>query len=94
MVCRWNVLDEVRAVAGEVGATPAQVSLRWVMQTPGVTAPIIGARKMEHLEDNLKAAHITLSDEQMARLNSVSDKPKPYPWGMTWGEKREMGYVR
>lgn len=76
----WATIDEVVAVAAEVGRTPAQVALRWLMQQPAVTAPIIGASKMSHLEDNLAAATFSLSDEHMARLTKASDAPRPYPW--------------
>ena len=75
----WTIIDELLAVAGETGKTPAQVALRWVMQRPGVTAPIIGARTMEQLESNLNACGWTLSDEHMARLTEISDPGLPYP---------------
>jgi len=75
----WRVLDAVRAVADEVGRTPAQVALRWIMQRPGLTAPIIGARTPEQLTDNLGATGWTLSDDQMARLTESADRPLPYP---------------
>jgi aryl-alcohol dehydrogenase-like predicted oxidoreductase len=76
----WNIIDELLAVAGEIGKTPAQVALNWVLHRPGVTAPIVGARRMEHLEDNLGAAGWSLSDELMARLNEVTQPQLPYPY--------------
>jgi len=76
----WRVLDELFAVAEEVGKTPAQVALNWVLNRPGITAPIVGARRMEHLEDNLGAAGWSLDDELMARLNKVSEPQLPYPY--------------
>ncbi len=76
----WNVIDELIAVSEEVGKSPAQVALNWVMNRPGVTAPIIGARTLEQLEDNLGAEGWTLDDEQMARLNDVSELELPYPY--------------
>ncbi|UCC64355.1 MAG: aldo/keto reductase [Anaerolineae bacterium] len=76
----WRIIDELFAVAEEVGKTPAQVALNWVLHRPGVTAPIVGARKMEHLEDNLGAAGWSLSEEHTARLNKVSEKELPYPY--------------
>ncbi len=79
----WNILDLLFAVAEEVGKTPAQVALNWLLQRPGVTAPIIGARTMEHLESNLGAGGWSLDGDQMARLNRVSDLSLPfYPYGM------------
>jgi aryl-alcohol dehydrogenase-like predicted oxidoreductase len=76
----WTILDEVFDIADKVGKEPAQVALRWVMQRPGVTAPIIGVRTIEHLETNLGAVGWELTDEQMARLNKVSDLTEQYPY--------------
>jgi aryl-alcohol dehydrogenase-like predicted oxidoreductase len=78
----WDVLDALQEVAKATGRSPAQVALRWLMQRPGVTAPIIGARTPEHLEDNLAAAGTALADEHMVRLTEVSDRPQPYPFGL------------
>ncbi len=76
----WAIIDELLAVAEEVGKSPAQVALNWLLQRPGVTAPIIGARTIEQLEDNLGAEGWTLDEEQMARLNEVSEVELPYPY--------------
>ncbi len=76
----WRILDAVQAIAGDLGRSPAQISLRWLVQRPGVTSPIVGASKFRHLEDNLAAAEFKLSEEQMQRLNQVSELPKPYPY--------------
>ena len=76
----WHVIDTLFAVAEEAGKSPAQTALRWLLQRPGVTAPIIGARKLEHLRDNLGAAGWTLSAEQMDRLNTASDVTGPHPY--------------
>jgi aryl-alcohol dehydrogenase-like predicted oxidoreductase len=76
----WGVLDALGAVAGETGRTLAQVALRWVLQRPGVTAPIIGARDLAQLDDNLGATGWSLTDEQMDRLTAASDTRLPYPY--------------
>jgi aryl-alcohol dehydrogenase-like predicted oxidoreductase len=76
----WNLLDTVFAIAEETGKSVAQVSLNWLLQRPGVTAPIIGVRTLAHLEDNLNAAGWTLTAEQMERLNTASAHPLPYPY--------------
>lgn len=76
----WSVLDTLFAVAEEAGRTPAQVAINWLLQRPAVTAPIIGARTMEQLEANLEASGWSLSQEQMERLNQVSDPGLPYPY--------------
>ncbi|WP_158855002.1 aldo/keto reductase [Halorhabdus sp. CUG00001] len=65
----WHVLDEVRAVAKAVGATPAQVALRWLIDQPEFTCvPIVGARTVEQLEENLGAIEVELTDEQFRRI--------------------------
>jgi aryl-alcohol dehydrogenase-like predicted oxidoreductase len=64
----FDVVDRVAEVAAERGVPPAQVALAWLLHKPGVTAPIVGATKLEHLEDALAAAELELSPEEMARL--------------------------
>ncbi len=76
----WSVIDWLMEIAKETNKTAAQVALNWVLQRPGVSSPIIGARNMEQLEDNLGAVGWSLSAEQMARLNKVSTKTLPYPY--------------
>ncbi len=76
----WSIIEELLAVAEEAGKTPAQTALNWVKDRPGVTAPIIGASTMKQLEDNLGAVGWSLTAEQRARLNDVSDMPGPYPY--------------
>jgi aryl-alcohol dehydrogenase-like predicted oxidoreductase len=74
------VIDTLFAVAEEVEKTPSQVALNWLLQRPGVTAPIIGARTLAHLEDNLGATGWSLSEAQMIRLTEASDVRPPYPY--------------
>jgi len=77
----WTVIDTVLALAKEVGKSPAQVALNWLLRRPGVTGPIIGARNMAQLEDNLGATGWALSDEHMRRLNAASESTYlPYPY--------------
>jgi aryl-alcohol dehydrogenase-like predicted oxidoreductase len=78
----WDVIDALVEVAEQTGRSPAQVALRWLMQQPAVTAPIIGARTLAHLEDNLAAADAPLAAEHADRLTAVSDRPQPYPFGL------------
>ncbi len=84
----WSVVDAMLAVAKEAGKTPAQVALRWLLHQPGVTAPIIGARSMQQLEDNLATAGWTLTPEQVERLNTVSEMKAPYPIQSIRGNSR------
>jgi aryl-alcohol dehydrogenase-like predicted oxidoreductase len=64
----FDVVERVAEIASERGVTPAQVALAWLLHRPGVTAPIVGATKPEHLHDALAAEQLKLSDEEIARL--------------------------
>jgi aryl-alcohol dehydrogenase-like predicted oxidoreductase len=64
----FDALEVVATVADEVGSSPAQVSLAWLLHHDRVTAPIIGARTVEQLDENLDAADVDLSEDQLERL--------------------------
>jgi 1-deoxyxylulose-5-phosphate synthase len=64
----FDVADRVAEVAAERGVPAAQLALAWLLHRPGVTAPIVGATKLEHLEDALAAAELDMSAEDMLRL--------------------------
>jgi aryl-alcohol dehydrogenase-like predicted oxidoreductase len=64
----FAVVDRVSEVAAERGVPMAQVALAWLLHKPGVTAPIVGATRAEHLDDALAAEQLALSDEEIARL--------------------------
>jgi 1-deoxyxylulose-5-phosphate synthase len=64
----FDVIDHLGTVAAEQRVAPARLALAWLMHKPGVTAPIVGATKLEHLEDALAAAELTLPHELLARL--------------------------
>lgn len=68
----FAIVDEVVAVAQEVGCTPAQVALRWVALQPGRPIPIVGARTPEQLRENLESLQVNLSGEHLARLDAAS----------------------
>ncbi len=76
----FRTLDAVRGVAKELGATPSQVALAWLLRKPAVASVIIGARTLEQLDDNLKAAELKLPDAAMARLDEVSALDLGYPY--------------
>jgi aryl-alcohol dehydrogenase-like predicted oxidoreductase len=78
----FRAVDEARAVADELGATVPQVALAWLLAQPGVTAPVIGPRTPEHLQDLLPAAGLRLSDEQVERLGRHTRPPETYPQRM------------
>jgi aryl-alcohol dehydrogenase-like predicted oxidoreductase len=64
----FDVVDVVRAIAAERGLPPAQIALAWLLGKPGVSAPIVGATKLGHLQDAVAAVGITLTDAEVARL--------------------------
>ena len=64
----FTVVDRASEVAGARGVAQAQVALAWLLHKPGVTAPIVGATKLEHLEDALAAVEISLSEDEVTRL--------------------------
>jgi aryl-alcohol dehydrogenase-like predicted oxidoreductase len=64
----FAVVDRATEVAGERGISSAQVALAWLLHKPGVTAPIVGATKVEHLEDALAAEQLSLGADELARL--------------------------
>jgi 1-deoxyxylulose-5-phosphate synthase len=66
----FDVVDRVAEVAAERGVPAAQVALAWLLHRPGVTAPIVGATKLGHLEDAVAAEQLELSDEEMKRLEA------------------------
>jgi aryl-alcohol dehydrogenase-like predicted oxidoreductase len=64
----FAVVDRVVEVASERGVPAAQVALAWLLHRPGVTAPIVGATKVGHLEDAIAAEQLSLSEDEIARL--------------------------
>jgi aryl-alcohol dehydrogenase-like predicted oxidoreductase len=79
---RWAVVDALVEVAEDLGRSIPQVALRWVMQRPGVTAPVIGARTLDQLDDNLGVVEWSLDDDHAARLDAITDQPWPYPYAL------------
>jgi len=78
----WKILDVFLAVAKDIKKPPAQVALRWLLQRPEVTAPIIGARSLDQLKDNLGTVEWKLDAGHLRQLTEISDPGKPYPYGM------------
>jgi aryl-alcohol dehydrogenase-like predicted oxidoreductase len=66
-----GIADEVEAVAAEVGATPAQVALAWLLAQGDDIAPIPGTKRVSRVEENVAADDLELSPEQLARLNAL-----------------------
>jgi aryl-alcohol dehydrogenase-like predicted oxidoreductase len=85
----WDVLAAVEAVAGARGCTMAQVALAWLRDRPTVSSVILGCRTVEQLDDNLGAADLDLSDEEVEALNRASDPgAADYPYGQPGTDQR------
>jgi aryl-alcohol dehydrogenase-like predicted oxidoreductase len=78
----WACIAAMRKVAEARGVTIAQVALAWVLSRPFVTSVIIGARRMDQLEDNLDAVDLQLDQDELAALDAVSVLPAEYPGWM------------
>lgn len=76
----WLILQEVEAVATELGTSTAAVALAWLVQKPAVTSVIFGARNLAQLQANLQAAALVLPADAMARLDAVSALDFGYPY--------------
>jgi len=76
----YDIVEVVVAVAKDRGVSPAQVALAWLLDRPAVTSLVIGARTEEQLADNLGAADLSLTQEELARLEEVSRPPLLYPY--------------
>ncbi|MBB2931461.1 aldo/keto reductase [Paraburkholderia silvatlantica] len=79
-VQRTAILDTLIEVARDAGVTPGEIAIAWVAAKGAL--PIIGPRTLSQLENNLGAANVTLSHEQIARLNEVSSIPSGFPYTM------------
>ena len=77
-----RLVDELRAIATELGATIPQVAISWLLHQPGVTAPILGPRTLEQLRDLRPAAELALSADQLHRLQAHTPPPVIYPHRM------------
>ena len=80
-----DTVDVLVQVAEGHGVSAAQVAVAWLLRRPTVTSVIIGARTDEQLGDNLRAAELTLSDEETGRLEEVSRPPLVYPY---WHQRK------
>ena len=78
----WAIIDAVQQVAEARGVSMAEVALAWVNDRPGVTSTILGARTVEQLETNLRAAELHLEAAEITALDQASDLHAPdYPYG-------------
>ena len=75
----FAILDELQRIARELDTTPAAVALAWVQTQPGVASTIIGARRLQQLDDNLSALDLTLGASHLAALDRVSEPTLAFP---------------
>jgi aryl-alcohol dehydrogenase-like predicted oxidoreductase len=75
----YDLIDVLVEVGDHHGASAAQVTLAWLLDRPGVTSVVVGARTEEQLRDNLGAVALRLTDEERTRIEEVSRPPLPYP---------------
>ena len=74
----FTIIDALVCVAEELAVPPSQVALAWLLARPGIVIPIVGASRPEQLEQNLSAASVSLSAEQLQRLDKASRPPRDF----------------
>ncbi len=95
----YDVVDVLRQIGQNHGASPAQVALAWILTKPFISSIIIGANKMQQLEDNLGAAQLKLSAQEVEKLDMLTAPQQLYPgWmqSMGWDAKvilQRSGFV-
>jgi len=88
----WDIVDALIAIGDVRGVSAAQIALAWLLGRPAVTSVIIGGRTEAQIKDNLAAATLTLTSEERARLDKVSQPPLLYPyWHQAWTAKDRLG---
>ena len=91
----FDIVDTMRPIADAHGASVAQIALAWLLSRDTVTSVIIGAKRMDQLEDNLGSVEISLSDEELKQLDEVSAIPVQYPaWMTSIGDDHLPGQTR
>lgn len=84
----FNVVDVLQSIAEEKQVSIAQLALAWLLHQPVVTSIIIGAKKLEQLEDNLKSIDVTFTEDELKRIDEVSKLSSEYP---AWMFERQGG---
>ncbi len=82
-----RIAEQVMEVAESVGCKPTQVALAWMRQRPGVVIPLVGARTLDQLRDNLGALEVTLGDDQLEKLDASSRIDLGFPHSFLADEK-------
>ncbi|MCB1199547.1 MAG: aldo/keto reductase [Leptospiraceae bacterium] len=75
-----KIVETLREIATEHRATAAQIALAWLLRQPGVSSVIVGARRLEQFNDNVQSVDVQLTDDQLLKLNEVSQPAIPFPY--------------
>ena len=78
----WRILDVMAPIAKAHNCSPARISLAWLLAKPVVTSIIIGAKRLDQLEDNIAAVDLKLTPDELKQLDEVSALPPEYPGWM------------
>ncbi len=78
----WDCIDAMRPIAAQKGVSVAQIALAWLLHQRAVTTVIVGAKRVDQLDDNIAATQVKLSAEELAILDNVSGLPAEYPGWM------------
>lgn len=75
----YDVVDRLREIGGQHSTSPAQVALAWLLSRPHVASVLVGASKIEQLDNNIGAAQLELSTDELTALDKLTEPPAPYP---------------
>ena len=75
----YDVIELLDGLAKEKGSTIPRLALSWLLQQDGITTLIVGAKKLEQLEDNLAAVDVTWTDQELEQVAAASAPPSLYP---------------
>src|SRR5260370_38008521 len=78
----WKILDVMNPIAKAHNCSPARISLAWLLAKPVVTSVIIGAKRLDQLQDNIAAVDLKLTGDELKQLDEVSTLPPEYPGSM------------
>lgn len=87
----WPCVAAMRSIADAHGVSVARIALAWLLAKPHVTSVIVGAKRVEQLDDNLGAVDVVLTEDELTRLDTVSALPAAYPGWMI--DRQEAGRV-
>src|SRR5882724_248031 len=85
----WKILEAMAPIAKAHNCSPARISLAWLLAKPVVTSVILGAKRLDQLQDNLAAMDLKLSEDEIKKLDEVSALPPEYPSWMLYVQNAE-----